>query len=85
MAVISLVYLEAFVSVGSGTNGFSVFVCGLHITTKKRRSKRMTNGKRTDEDKEEQLYRGTKVCTNNFSDIIDIRNAIVASDPLGRI
>lgn len=45
----------------------------------------MTNGKRTDEDKEEQLYRGTKVCTNNFSDIIDIRNAIVASDPLGRI
>lgn len=54
MAVISLVYLEAFVSVGSGTNGFSVFVCGLHIKTKKkRRSKRMTNGKRTDEDIEE--------------------------------
>lgn len=45
----------------------------------------MTNGKRTDEDIEEQLYRDTKVCTNNFSDIIDIRNALVASDLLARI
>lgn len=40
MAVISLVYLEAFVSVGSGTNGFSVFVCGLHVKTKKKEGAR---------------------------------------------